>query len=64
MPDLRSELAEHGYVIIRRTIPRERLDGLRATFEIRSSGSLTDGGANGTRQANGRTATLPVSRGS
>ncbi|MCY3784836.1 MAG: phytanoyl-CoA dioxygenase family protein [Chloroflexi bacterium] len=34
MPDLQSELAEHGYVIIRRTIPPERLNGLRATFEI------------------------------
>ena len=34
MPDLRSELAEQGYVIIRRTIPPERLDGLRETFEV------------------------------
>ena len=33
MPDLRSKLAEQGYVIIPRTIPPERLDGLRATFE-------------------------------
>ena len=34
MPDLRAQLLEQGYVIIRRTIPPERLDGLRATFEI------------------------------
>ena len=32
--DLRPELAEHGYVIIRQTIPPERLDGLRATYEV------------------------------
>ena len=33
MPDLRSELAEQGYVVIPETIPPGRLDGLRSTFE-------------------------------
>ena len=34
MPDLRTQLLERGYVIIPRTIPPDRLDGLRATFEV------------------------------
>ena len=34
MPDFRDQLLDQGYVIIPRTIPPERLDGLRATFEV------------------------------
>ncbi len=34
MPDPRDQLLERGYVIIPRTIPPARLDGLRATFEV------------------------------
>ena len=34
MSDLRTQLLEQGFVIIPRTIPPERLDGLRASFEV------------------------------
>jgi len=34
MPDLRAQLLDQGYVIIPRTVSPERLDGLRASFEV------------------------------
>jgi len=34
MPDFRAQLLDQGYVIIPRTISPERLDGLRASFEV------------------------------